>query len=274
MPIVHLEQDGRETEVEVPADAIELGEDEDLDNEDLPDGLVTQETINEAIGNRLPRAYEQTLEAAGLDPDDYKDEDGTYDLDALEEDDVFEKLAEDRGIELREDGRPKGSLKDEEIQDLQEKARKYEDVKDELEELRETDRQRRLDEAWEKVKEELPPVRDGAEELLRQRFEEDVEITDDGVVPVDEDGEILKDEVHAPQDVSVLAEKLPAEYDFAFESTEMNGGPEDDPGSPSPSGETLTRDQYRKEVEKARQENDMERMDELAEMEANDQIID
>jgi len=252
MPIVRLEnEDGTENEVEVPASAIEIGEDEELTNEELPDGLVTQDTINEAISNRLPRAYKQTLESVGLDPQEYTDEDGNVDLDGLDPDTLFKSLATDRGIELREDGRPKGSLKDDEIQDLQERASKYESAKEELEDLRQKDRTRRLNEAWEKVKKNAPPIRDGAEEMLRRQFEDSVTIEDDTVVPVDENGNIRRNEVHAPEDITTLSDELPTAHSFAFESTKMEGGPDDDPGSGSSGGRTYTREEWESKMEDA-----------------------
>jgi hypothetical protein len=271
MPLIHAPE--ADEPIEVPADAIELGEDEDIDNDDLPDGLVTQDTINEAIGNRLPRAYKQALESVGLDPEDFKDEDGNYDLSDLDSDTTFQRLAEQRGIDLREDGKPKGSLKDDEIQDLQEKAQKYESVKDELDELRESRRQSKIDDAWETFKEHAPPIRDGAEEILRKDFEDRVAIDDEhGVVPVDEDGNLRKDDVtHAPEDVDSLAAELPDQMGFAFEDVELDG-PDTEPGG-SVEGEAMTRKQFQQEVEKARQEGNMERMNELEELEANDQII-
>jgi len=266
MPIVTIEdEDGTTNEIEVPTDALQFqeGELEEVENEDLPDGIVTQGSIDAAINNRLPRAYRRALESVGLDPSEFKDEDGNYDLDQLDADTTFERLAEQKGIELREDGKPKGALKDEEVEDLKEKARRYEDIKEEYEELQKRTREQKIDTAWEAFKEEAPPMREGAEEVLKKDFEDRVEIEDGEVRVLDGDGTVMKDEVHDPMGPEALAETLPEERGFAFQSTEMGGGPADDPGASQPSGDTLTKEQYEEERQEAFQQGDKERLREL-----------
>lgn len=266
MPIVTIEdEDGTTNDIEVPTDALQFqeGELEEVENEDLPDGIVTQGSIDAAINNRLPRAYRRVLESVGLDPSEFKDEGGNYDLGQLDADTTFGRLAEKKGIELREDGKPKGALKDEEVEDLKEKARRYEDIKEDYEQLQKRTREQAIDKAWKAFKEEAPPMREGAEEVLRKDFEDRVEIEGGEVRVLDGDGNVMKDEVHDPMSPEALADTLPEERGFAFQSTEMGGGPDDDPGASQPSGDTLTKEQYEEERQEAFHQGDKERLREL-----------
>lgn len=98
-------------EIEVSADQIQFGDDEN------PSGFVPQPKVDDIVSQRVQRAKESAKESA------------------LEDDDFFQRAASKRGIELREDGRPKGSLKDDEIQNLRQKASKVDSLSKENEKL-------------------------------------------------------------------------------------------------------------------------------------------
>jgi hypothetical protein len=251
MPIVHVPE--ADEPIEVPADAIEIGEDEEIDNSDLPSRLHTESHLQTVLQKRLSRK-ERTMR------EDLKDDD-----------EFFQTAAEERGIELREDGHPKGSLKDEELQELKKKAGKAESLEDEVEELR-ADRQRyRRSQAWTQFREHAPDIREGAEEDVKAAFFRRIDYDpDDGFIAVGDDGE-PRFESGDTMGIGGVADELSDEKSFMFASTEATGG---SPASPSPntSGDTLTQAEFEKEVEKAAAAGDDDRLDELEEMMADGKI--
>lgn len=248
MPIVSIEgDDGSVNEVEVPHDAIEVQEDEDL-------VYKTQESFDDTLNTRLSRK-ERNLRS-----------------ELKESQEFWEEMAAERGIELRDDGRPKGSLRDEEIQELKQKASKVDALEEQVSEYESTIQETREKGLKQDLLEKAPPA---ANETAEQTFirEAKSQMTYDeeyGWVAVDEDGGVAYD-AGEPVGPDQVIESLKDSHGFLFEDTSMEGGPEDDPTASS--GSTMTRSQYREEVKQARQEDDLERMEELEEMEAADQIV-
>lgn len=249
MPLVRIEgDDGNVNEVEVPHENIEVKDDEDL-------VYKTQEDFDDTLSSRLNRK-ERNLRS-----------------ELKESDEFWEEMAAERGVELREDGKPKGSLRDEEIQELKQKASKVEALQEQVEEYESTIQETREKGLKQDLSEKAPPpANETAQETFfreaKARMEYDEEY---GWVKTDEDGDIAY-EAGEPVGPDQVIEELKDSHGFLFEDTSMNGGPEDDP-TPS-SGSTLTRSQFQEEVKKARQEDDLERMRELEEMEAAGEIID
>jgi hypothetical protein len=251
MPYIHVDE--ADDPIEVPADSIEIGEDEEIDNADLPDGLHTESHLQTVLKKRLSRK-ERTMRE-----------------ELKEDDSFFEEAATERGIELREDGQPKGSLKDEEIQELKKKASKADSLEDEVEELREDRKRYRRSQAWSKFTENAPDVREGAEEDVKAAFFRRIDYDpDDGFIAVDEDGQ-PRFQSGDTMGIDGVAEELADQKSFMFESTEATGGSSASPGSSS-SGETLTREEFEKEVDKAAKSGDDERLNELEEMMAEGKI--
>jgi hypothetical protein len=248
MPIVTLEdEDGSTNEVEVPADAIEVQEDEDLI-------LKSQADYDSMLQSRLSRKENSVREELRND-----------------EEFLQEAMQDTFGVELREDGRPKGSPQDDELEELRRKASKAESLEEQVQEYEEQIEDTRRTRAWGKIQEVAPNVREGAAEDVKaaafRRMSWDEEY---GWVKTDEDGNVVYD-AGEPVGIEGVTEELTNEKEYLFESTEMQGGPEDNPGSTSPSGETMTREQFEQEVEQATSD---ERLAELEEMQAEGKIID
>ena len=98
---IFLETDEGKQELDVTADQVELTDD---------DPFVSQEKLNSVVKSRLSRERKNLRSKL------------------KEDDEFFQKSAAHRGIELREDGAPKGSLRDEEIQSLKQRASKVDSL--------------------------------------------------------------------------------------------------------------------------------------------------
>lgn len=245
MPLVDIPE--ADEPVEVPADAIEVQDGEDL-------VIKSQDELDDTIQSRLSR-QERTL----------KEE--------LKGDDEFwQEMAAERGVELREDGQPKGSLKDEEVQELKRKASRVDSLEEQVGEYESTIQETREERLKQHLLDKAPPA---ANETARETFIREAKARmqyDDeyGWVETDEDGDIAYEAGDPRGPDSVIAE-LEDSHNFLFESTEVSGGSD---VTPSGDGQgRLTVDQFEKEVEKAAQQGDMERMEELEQMEAEGQII-
>ena len=246
MPIVNIPE--AENPIEVPADAIEVQEGEDL-------VLKTQDEFDSIIQSRLNRT------TSNLRSD-------------LKGDEEFlrEAMKETYGVELREDGRPKGSTTDEELQDLKQKASKAEALEEKVQNYEQTIQETREERLEQDLLDKAPPA---ANETARETFvrEAKSQMTYDdefGWVKTDEDGGVAY-EAGEPVGTDHVIAELEESHGFLFESTEVNNGPDVNPRPTSST--TLTQSEFEEEVKKARQKGDMDRMNELAEMEAKNEII-
>ena len=236
--------EGEDEPIEVSPDQVEVEDD---------DPFLTQEEVDGVVEKRLNR-QESRLKSQ------------------LRQDDSFwEEMAQERGVELRDDGMPKGSATDEEIQELRRKASKAESLESELEEYEQTIQQTREETLEQTLLDKAPPA---ANETARDTFVREAKSRmtyDDeyGWVKTDKDGNVAYSGGE-PVTVDGVVSEIEDSHSFLFESTTPDGG-----SSVTPSGGsgTLTKEQFEQEVEKAAQAGDEERMQELEEMEAEGKIV-
>lgn len=249
MPLVQIEgEDGETNEIEVPHDAIEVQDGEDL-------VYKTQEDFDSTLNSRLSRK-ERNLRS-----------------ELKESDEFWQEVAEARGVELREDGKPKGSLRDEEVQELKQKASRVDALEEQVSNYESTISETREKGLRQDLLDTAPPAaNETAEETFIREAKSKMTYDDEyGWVKVDEDGDVAYD-AGEPVGPSQVIEELKGSHGFLFEDTSMNGGPEDTP-TPSGDGQTLTRTQFHQEVQKAKQNDDLDRMQELEKMEAEGKIV-
>jgi len=238
-----VEIEGEEEPVEVSPDQVQVEDD---------DPFLTQDEVDGIVQNRLNR-QENNLRS-----------------DLLQSDEFWQEMAQERGVELRDDGMPKGSATDEEIQELRRKASKAESLESELEETQQTIQQARESTLEQDLLDKAPPT---ANETARETFKREAKSRmtydeDYGWVKANEDGEPVY-EGGEPVGTDGVVSELEDSHSFLFESTSPGGGSD---VSPSGSGGTMTQEQFEAEVEAALEANDEERMQELEEMEAEGAI--
>jgi hypothetical protein len=243
MPLVDVPE--ADEPIEVPADAIEVQEDEDL-------VIKSQDELDDTIQSRLSR-QERKLK------DDLK-----------ADDEFWREMAQERGVELRDDGRPKGSIQDEELQELRSKANRAESLEQELSEQKERIQSAREERLEGKLLEKAPgfaneTARDTYLREAKSRMTYDEEF---GWVEADEEGGVRYDAGDPRGPDAVIAE-LEDSHEFLFESTQVSGG-----SDVTPSGDVgpMTEAEFEKKKEKAIQTGDDETLAELEQMAANDEI--
>jgi hypothetical protein len=204
---------------DVDADAIEYGEDE------APDGLVPQEKVDEIVQKRLNRK-ERSLRSE------------------LKDDDAFwQEMASARGVELRDDNKPKGSLKDDEIEALKKKASKVESLEEELDQLRSEQEETRRTKLHNTVLSTVDGVKEGAKEDVLMHVERQATYDEEyGWVITDDQGDIQY-EAGEPVGPDDYTQRLRETKPYLFKSTEMKNGPSDDTGG-SGGKKTWSREEY------------------------------
>lgn len=218
MPIVRTEtDDGDEVELEVGTGDIEFRDDEDPT--DL-DGV--QSEIDRIAGKTRKKARKSARSQ-------------------LKDDDEFwEEMAQRRGIELREDGSPKGASKGEvkelkkELAQAKEKAQKAEEYESEIEDIRDTRLENDLLQHADGVKSDLKDV---FLNTAKSRFKYDED--DDDFVPVGEDG--------TPQygrGIDDVVEEMRQERPSMFQDTEVDGGSDVEPGGSTGGKKTWTEEEH------------------------------
>jgi len=240
-----VEIEGREEPVEVSPDQVQIEDD---------DPFLTQDEVDGVVQKRLDR-QESRLRS-----------------ELLEDDDFWAEMAQERGVELRDDGMPKGSATDEEIQELRRQASRAESLEAELEDTQQTIQEARESTLEQNLLDKAPPA---ANETARETFKREAKsrMTYDeeyGWVKTNEDGDIAY-QGGEPVGVDGVVSEIEDSHSFLFESTSPGGGSD---VSPSGGTGTMTREQFEAEVEKAYDEGDEERMQELEEMEAEGKIQD
>lgn len=186
-----------------------------------------------------------------------------------EDDDFFHELAQERGYEFREDGSIKGSTKDDELKELRSKAARFEEVKEKAEELEELKKSKER----EKILNIVPNfVDENAKRQFLNNIDNDLEWDEEEErYYYIEDGSRVYNKSGEPAGVEMYAEKATDEYSFYFEDTQVRNGPGVSPGNNT--GGRLTERQFEEEYQKATKQNDQERIEELDQMLANDEII-
>lgn len=197
---------------------LQFGEDEEIDPEELPYGLVTQDTLNDAISTRLSR-QERKL----------KDE-------LKSDDEFFQTAAEARGIELREDGKPKGHVKDEEWDQLKKEASRAKSLAEKVETYESQIESTRNTQLENEVLKHADGIAEGAQDDVLNNVRGQMTYDDEyGWVKTDEDGEVAYDNaepVRAQDVVSQVREQKP----FLFKDRSAGAGPEDKPNTSSSGG--------------------------------------
>lgn len=241
MAIIRQEtEEGETQEIEVPANQIEFQEDDELD------GYVSQDELDGIIQKRLSRK-ERNLRS-----------------ELKEDEEFFREAANERGIEIREDGRPKGSLKDKELQELKKKASKAETLSEkvqkyesQIQEVRKTKLENQILEQAGDVKDDLKPA---FKQMIASHLKWD---EDEGEwIATDEDGGIRYHNGE-PFGVDRVAEQVKENHPSFLQNTNMNNGPSDSPGETQPEGETMTRSEFEQQRKKAVSSGNREALREL-----------
>lgn len=197
--------------IEVDADQVELEDD---------DPYLSQDEVDSVVSKRLSRQERQLKE------------------DLKESDEFFQQAAEARGIELRDDGRPKGSVADDELKELKQKASKAESLQEKVSEYEEQIEQTRETE----LENQLLQAADGfasdqAKKTFLREAKAKMQYDDEfGWAAVDEEGDGLRYQAGEPVGPSGVIEDLKETHDFLFADKSAQSGPSDEPTSSTTSG--------------------------------------
>jgi hypothetical protein len=209
-----IHQEDSDEPVEVDPENVELEDD---------DPYLSQDEVDNVVSKRVSRAERTTRKE-------------------LKNDEEFLQSAmqETFGVELKEDGTPKGSTNKDEVKQLRQriselepKAEKAEELEEQIQEARETELENKLLQHADSVKDDLQDIfLDAAKS--RFQFDEDEETH----VPVNENGEVIFDggEPAGPETiVSQMQENRPS----FFKDKSASSGPSDEPTSSSTSGKKM-----------------------------------
>ncbi|WP_251961584.1 hypothetical protein [Salinibacter ruber] len=208
--LIHTDED--ET-IEVDPGQVEI-EDEDP--------YLSQDEVDSIVSKRLSRQERQLKEELKSD------------------DEFFQTAAQERGIELREDGRPKGSTNKDEVKELRQriselepKAQKAEDLEEQIASARETRLENQPLQHADSVKDDLQDVFLSA---AKSRFKYDNE--EEAHVPVDEEGNVMFDGGEPAGPETVISEMEENRPSF-FKDKSASSGPSDEPTSSSTGGKKV-----------------------------------
>lgn len=245
MPYI-TDEDGNN--VEFSFSDLQFGEDEEIDSGDLPDGLVTQDTLNDAIKTRLSRQERKLKDSL------------------KEDDDFFQEAASARGIELREDGKPKGHVKDEEWDELKKEASRAKALAEKVETYESQIESTRNTQLENEVLKHADGIAEGAQDDVLNNVRGQMTYDDEyGWVKTDENGEVAYDNaepVRAQDVVSQVRETKP----FLFKDRSAGAGPTDEPNTNGGTRQ-MSESEYLKATE-------LMSLSELDEFEKNTEIID
>lgn len=235
MPYIETE-DG--DPIEFSFSEMQLADDEEISQDELPDGLVTQDTLNDTISSRLSRQERKLKE------------------DLKTDDSFFTEAASKRGIQLREDGQPKGALKDEEIQALRKKASKVDTLSEKVQTYESQIEETRSTQLENEVLQSADGIRDGAQDDVLSNVKSQMTYDDEyGWVAQDESGEVRYDNaepVRADGIVSKIRENKP----FLFKDRSAGSGPSDTPTSTDSSGKKTWTESEHAAADVASMDND------------------
>lgn len=189
--------------LEVDAEQVELEDD---------DPFLSQDEVDSIVSKRVSRAERTTRN------------------ELLEDDEFFQTAAEERGIEIRDDGRPKGSLRDEELKELKKKASKVESLSEKVSEYEEQIEETRRTRLENKVLTHADGIADGAEEDVLTNIQKRMTYDDDyGWAKAGEDG--LEYQAGEPVGVESVVEEVRKDKPFLFQDRSASDGPKDEPSS-------------------------------------------
>jgi hypothetical protein len=223
---VHLED--RDEPIEVTPDQIELDDD---------DPYLTQDEVDGVVEKRLSR-QERSLKQQLKDDDDF-----------------WREMAQNRGVDLRDDGQPKGSLTDDEVQALKKKASKVDQLQKQVSEYESTIEATRETKLENELMQAADGVRDDMQDVFmtyaKQRHTYDDEY---GWVATADDGDIAWEGGEPKRPADVVDELRDAKPSF-FKESSMGGGPDDQPGGSgggSSAMEDMSAEERAKELNKTR----------------------
>lgn len=224
--IVNTEEYG---EIEVDDSQVELQEEDPFLSQDEVDGIVQK---------RLSR--ERNNLRSELKSDD----------------EFFQEAAKERGIELREDGKPKGSLRDEELQELRQKASKAESLEEQLNEYESQIQETRETKLENKLLQNADGFRnENAKKTFLREAKSRMTYDDEyGWVQKGEEGDISW-EAGEPRNPSDVIDDLSETHSFLFQDTEMDGG---SPGTSSTPSGPASLEEAKKQSEQAKKNRDSE----------------
>ena len=208
--------------------------DDDFDEESLPDtaevrdedDLLTQDEVDSIVQKRLNRQERQ------LKSD-------------LKEDEAFwQEMARARGVELRDDGKPKGSLSDEEIQELRQKASRVDDLQQTVKEYESEIEGTRETKLENELRSKAQGIREDMDDVFLNYAKSRMTYTEEyGWVETDVEGNIVYEggEPKGPEEVvSEMEESKPG----FFRESSMSDGPESTPSDETGSAETMARGEF------------------------------
>jgi hypothetical protein len=225
--------------------------DESFDEESLPedaevrdeDELLTQDEVDSIVQKRLNR-QERTLKSE------------------LKNDDEFwEEMAQSRGVELREDGKPKGSLTDEEVQELRQKASRVDELEQTVEEYESEIEGTRETKLENQLMQTAQGLREDMQDVFISYAKQRMTYTEDyGWVATDEDGEIAWEggEPKGPEGVAAEMEEQKPSF---FKESSMSEGPSGSPTDDGSSGRTWTRQEWEEAASRTGEMSDEEFQD-------------
>jgi len=215
-----IHQEDEDEPIEVDADQVEV-EDEDP--------FLTQDEVDSVVSKRLSRQERQLKE------------------DLKSDDEFFQTAAQERGIELRDDGRPKGSIADDELKELKQKASKVDSLQEQVSEYEEQIQSTRET----KLENQLLQNTDGfASDQAKSTFLREAKARmqyDDefGWAALDEEGDGLQYQAGEPVGPEGVIEDLKESHDFLFADKSASAGPSDEPTSSTQSGKkTWTEEEH------------------------------
>jgi hypothetical protein len=220
--LIHREDEDEPTLVD--PERVELEDD---------DPLLTQDEVDSVVSKRVSRAERTTRKELKSD-----------------EEFLQSAMQETFGVELKDDGTPKGSTNKDEVKQLRQriselepKAEKAEDLEEQIQQARETDLENRLLKHAGDVKDDLG---DAFMRLAKDRFQYDEE--EGRHVATDEDGNVMFDGGD-PAGAETVVEQMRENRPSFFKDKSASSGPSDEPTG-SPSGTTkVTRSEYLNKAE-------------------------
>lgn len=215
-----IHQEDADEPIQVDADQVELEDD---------DPYLSQDEVDSVVSKRVSRAERTTRKELKNDEEFLQD-----------------AMKSTFGVELKEDGTPKGSTSKDEVRQLRQriselepKAEKAEDLEQQIQQARETDLENKLLQHADSVKDDLQDVFLSA---AKSRFEYDEDEEDH--VPVNDDGDVIlnRGEPAGPEHVvSQMQEERPS----FFKDKSAQSGPSDEPtDNPSSGKKTWTEEEH------------------------------
>lgn len=214
---MRVQLEGEDEPVQVDPDQVEVEDD---------DPFLTQDEVDDIVQTRLNR-QERNLKSELKDSDEF-----------------WQEMAQSRGIELREDGKPKGSLSDEEIEELRKKASRVDELEDkvqtyesEISGTRETKLENQVMQAANGVREDM---RDVLMTYVKGRTEYNEEY---GWHEVDENGDPVYHNGKPKGPDQVVSEMEESKPGF-FKESSMTDGPDSTPTDESSEPKEMPRSEW------------------------------